>query len=73
MNRDERRVIRKAANLLLADARALREPCQGSETELWACGSCPDRDKHGICDTQRVHDAHVKTAMKLKAMAGRAA
>lgn len=72
MNRDERRVIRKAASLLLADARAMREPCQGSPKELWSCGECPARDKHGICDTQRVHDAHVKTATKLKAMAGRA-
>ena len=72
MNRAERQILRKAANLLLADARAMREPCQGGPKELWSCGDCPARDQHGICDAQRVHDAHIRTSTKLKAIAGRA-
>lgn len=73
MNRDERRILKRAAGMLLADARAMREPCQGGPKELWACGNCPARDSKGICDQQRLHDARVKSAGQLKAIARKAA
>ena len=68
MNRDDRRVLRRAAKMLLVNAAEIREPCQ-SGREKWACGTCPARDARGICASQREHDAHVRTADQLKAMA----
>lgn len=67
MNRDDRQVVRKAASLLRAEAKVIRDSCKGAENQLFVCGNC-DRTR-GKCDAQRQHDAMVKTATKLLAMA----
>lgn len=65
MNRDQRRILRKAANLLLAEAKVSRESCAGSNGALWVCGDCGA----GKCRAERHHDALLKSASQLKAMA----
>jgi hypothetical protein len=68
MNRDERRLVRRAANMLLAEARLGRESCMVN-AQPWACGDCaPSGTK---CNARRTHDAQVKVATKLKALANR--
>lgn len=67
MNRDDRRILRRAANMLLAEARLGRESCQVSGTP-WACGDCAPAGTK--CNARRTHGAQVKVAGQLKAIAG---
>lgn len=68
MNRDERRILRRAARMLLVDAKLTRESCEVGD-RLWACGDCSDKPR---CHARRAHDAHIRTADQLKAMARKA-
>lgn len=71
MNRDDRRILRRAAIMLLAEARLGRESCMsGTDTtpRPWACGDCAPAGMK--CNARRTHDAQVKVAGQLKAIAG---
>lgn len=67
MNRDDRRILRRAANMLLTDAALTRESCMVGRL-TWACADCDGMK----CHARRVHDAHIRTADQLKSMARRA-
>lgn len=66
MNREQRRILRHASNLLLTDAALTRESCE-LNGKLWACGDCTLSD--GKCQAQHDHDARVKAAGQLKTIA----
>jgi hypothetical protein len=65
VNRDDRRILRRAAKMLLVNAALARDGCETGDGRLWACPDCPRKP----CHAQRAHDAHVRTAGQLKAMA----
>lgn len=73
MNRDERRIARKAAKLLREEARVAFESCEGNNGG-WACGDCQQlRNAAGKCNAERHHDNLLLSAKALMKMAGKRA